>query len=227
MVDFMEQGVPIWNTFEVDGTPETFTHWRHLTNLSRSGNSTRVVRNISDVTGYGLVTDLDVPIEQWPAFRPLDRNDNVMGSGSATGYPSMDYNGDGQIDDYDGGEHLERFNRYQSLTGWGLAQDDNSLLPQNFLDLSDLDADGNHNEIGERPIDAYIQGTPRWYAELAMTDADGDGFTDSYWHLHPQTLGPDTKQVYAVSVTDNSGRGNMNVATRFLEKIIWVMIPLL
>ena len=51
-----------------------------------------------------------------------------------------------------------------------------------------------------------------------MTDADGDGFTDSLWHLSPQSLGPDVRQIVAFSVTDNSARGNVNVATRFHRK---------
>ena len=84
----------------------------------------------------------------------------------------------------------------------------------------DLDGDGIHNnpDAGERPLDAFVEGTDRWFVERMLTDTDGDGFTDAFWHLYPQTLGPDTRQIVAVSVTDNSGRGNMNVATQFHRK---------
>jgi len=223
-VDFVGQGLSDWSGFEVDGTPETFTHWRHLSNLSRSGNSTRVVRNISDVVGNGLVTDLDVPIEQWPIWTPLKRNGNI--NIGPTGYPTMDLMDVGDLNsgnweawgEANGQELISRFYGWQSLQGWAAAQLDPALVPPNFLDLSDLDADGIHNEAGERPVDAFVRGSPRWYVESMLTDTDGDGFTDAFWNLHPQQLGPDVRQVFAVSVTDNSGRGNMNVATRFHRK---------
>ncbi len=58
---------------------------------------------------------------------------------------------------------------------------------------------------GERPLDAYVKrDTNRWYTEKWITDTDGDGMTDALWHLYPQSLGSDTKQVIAISVTDNS-----------------------
>ena len=144
-VDFVGQGLSDWSGYEVDGTPETFTHWRHLSNLSRSGNSTRVVRNISDVVGNGLVTDLDVPIEQWPIWTPLKRNGNV--NIGTTGYPTMDLMDLGDLNsgnwqawgETNGQELIARYTGWQSLQGWAAAQLDPALLPPNFLDLSDLD----------------------------------------------------------------------------------------
>ncbi|MDP7447974.1 MAG: hypothetical protein QF689_05235, partial [Candidatus Latescibacteria bacterium] len=56
----------------LDGVGDTFTHWRHMTNLSRSNNAWRVCYDISDVGT--IVTDLEAPIEQWPAFRPQRRD---------------------------------------------------------------------------------------------------------------------------------------------------------
>ena len=216
--DMMQQGIFQWNGFTVDGTPETFTHWRHLTNLSRSGNAWRVVRDISNVAGNGLINDLDVPIEQWPINRPQNIAGIDLVVGNATLFPSLDYNADGILTTEDGEEHLRRWDEWFSLEGWADAQINAFELPQNFLDLSDLNADGIHNDIGERPTDAFVPYSSRWYAELMMTDADGDGFTDSLWHLSPQSLGPDVRQIVAFSVTDNSARGNVNVATRFHRK---------
>lgn len=209
VIDGIGQGIPGWTN--TDGTPETFTHWRHLTNLSRSNNAWRAVPDISDVT-WSLVADLDVPIEQWPSGRP-QRSSGWQGLGlsSTTQYPAL----------INGGQ--ANFNLWLDWTtydGWVNAQSNYALLPQNFLDLSDLNGDGVHNDpdAGERPHDAHIAGTSRWYVERMLTDTDGDGFTDAFWHLYPQTLGPDTRQIVAVSVTDNSGRGNVNVATQFHRK---------
>ena len=210
VIDAIGQGFPGWTNS--DGTPETFTHWRHLTNLSRSGNAWRPVPDISDVT-LSLVTDLDVPLEQWPINRPqrpgVGWQDLALSP--TTQYPAL-VNG--------GQANFNLWLDWTTLNGWAAAQNNPSLLPQNFLDLSDLDGDGIHNnpDAGERPLDAFVEGTDRWFVERMLTDTDGDGFTDAFWHLYPQTLGPDTRQIVAVSVTDNSGRGNMNVATQFHRK---------
>ncbi len=226
LYNFVQQGVDQWANFSwVDGTPETFTHWGHLTNLSRSENGWRIPFNISDITNSGLVTNLDIPIEQWPAHRPTNQNGTL--ALGPTGYPSMGYTEDlgdafdtSELDSPNSIQHQARWNQWFTLGGWATANFQNpnntaNALPQNFLNLSDLDADGIENEIGERAFDAFIKGTPRWYAELHQADTDGDGFTDALWHLHPQSLGLDTWQLVAVSVTDNSALLNANVATGF------------
>ena len=196
----------------LDNTPETFTHWKHLTNLSRSDNLWRIVKDISNVAGTGLVTNLDTPIEQWPVNRIWRTDSTRLGLGSA-GYPALvDANGG----DDEGG--LFQFNLMQDwmeLYSWNLAQNDPLRVPQNFLDLSDLDGDGVQNEIGERKQDAFVEGADRWYVERTLTDTDGDGFTDAFWHLAPVAIGSDMMQVVAVSVTDNSALLNANVATSF------------
>ena len=202
-----------YSSVSQDGTPETFSHWRHLTNLSRSDNLWRVVKDISNVTGGGLVTNLDTPIEQWPVNRIMRLDSTRLGLGNGGGYPSL-VDGDGGTDL--GGEF--QFNLMQdwmNLSGWLRAQGDPLVLPQNFIDLSDLDGDGVQNEIGERKQDAFVSGQDRWYVERTLTDTDGDGFTDAYWHLAPVAIGSDMLQVVAVSITDNSALLNANVATRF------------
>ena len=54
------------------GTPDDvviFSHWRHMTNLSRPGNGLRICRDISDVTDFngdgvgGVVQDLSLPVQ--------------------------------------------------------------------------------------------------------------------------------------------------------------------
>jgi hypothetical protein len=187
-----------------DGTPETFSHWRHLTNLSRSGNAWRIAFDISDITNGGLLTNLDIPVEQWPALRPA--LDLSLPDGDEGQYPALSSDPSGQ-------------DHFTLMTGWlngGASSPTNQgRFPQNFLDLSDLDGDTVHNGSGERSIDGFTRGTIRWNVERTLTDTDGDGFTDAFWHLSPHSLGSDTMQLVAVSITDNSARGNMNVATKF------------
>ncbi|MCH2135767.1 MAG: hypothetical protein MK101_04190 [Phycisphaerales bacterium] len=88
-------------------------------------------------------------------------------------------------------------------------------IPVNLYRMDDLDGDGVTGEVGERPSDQFIKDTPAWHVGRSLTDTDGDGFTDSWWFLTPWE-GPDgTRQIVGVSVTDNSGRLNVNTATRF------------
>ncbi|MDP7030262.1 MAG: hypothetical protein QF733_08580, partial [Phycisphaerales bacterium] len=112
-----------------------------------------------------------------------------------------------------------------------------NLLPPNFYDLDDLDGDGVRGEyydpasfpdhpdydptapaqLGEAPLDEFRPGAARWHVSRILTDTDGDGFTDSFWWLSPHVGVDGTRQVVGVSVTDNAGRVNANVATRFVK----------
>ncbi len=49
-----------------------------------------------------------------------------------------------------------------------------------------------------------------------LTDTDGDGFTDAFWHLSPLPSSSDTRQIVAISITDNNALLNANVATKFI-----------
>ena len=205
-----------------DGTPETFTHWRHLTNISRSDNAWRIVPDVSyDPTGQPpppILSNLDLPFEQWPTFRPQIGDGLIIPDLGY--YPSLVYE-EGNVQ-YDGSMHHARMMQWmnpESWESWSAMQYDPFALPQNFLDLSDLDGDGIHNEIGERYIDAFVRGTDRWWVERSMTDTDGDGFTDAFWHLSPLPSSSDTRQIVAISITDNSALLNANVATKFIASV--------
>ena len=195
---------------DVDGTPDTFSHWRHLTNLAQSTNAWRPVKNISNIGGDGVLTDLDVPVEQWPSWRPTVNGQLSAEVGLGFALPISD---DNVLDN--NGNFWTHWNDWYSLGGWVNAHTNSDLLPINFLNLSDLDNDGVQLEQGERPLDAFDEGTPRWMVERTLTDTDGDGFTDSLWHLSPYESGSDIRQIVGVSITDNSGKVNFNVGSRF------------
>ena len=78
------------------------------------------------------------------------------------------------------------------------------VLP-NYLDLELLGPES----------DRFLAGTNRNVVERTYADADGDGFTDSFWFLSPFSPTPGVKQVVGVSIVDNGGMLNANVATVF------------
>ena len=110
------------------------------------------------------------------------------------------------------------------------------LPPPNLFDLNDLNANGRKNEPGERPIDRYIglrqtfdangdlvtrpddpqfsQGTSAWNISRYLDDADGDGWTDSFWFLAPGVK-DGVRNLVSVSITDNAGRLDLSTATRY------------
>ena len=217
-----------------DGSHDSFTHWRHLTNLSRSGNAWRIVPDISDVTNAngagGLLVDLDIPVEQWTASRPIRSVDDELVVHEVTGFTTVNFEGSSAANDpidlenYDGTEFWSRWWSWFTLNfdpnrdDWSSALTNQRLIPPNFLQLSNLDGDLFPHELGERAVDAFTRGTARWNVERILTDTDGDGFTDAFWHLSPFSPAPGMRQVVAVSITDNSSMVNANVATRFHRK---------
>ena len=77
--------------------------------------------------------------------------------------------------------------------------------PANFYDLS----------VYGPPSDEFVFNSERNMISRILADSDGDGFTDSFWFIVPPQPDSDLRQVVAVSITDNSGRVNMNTATVF------------
>jgi hypothetical protein len=96
--------------------------------------------------------------------------------------------------------------------------------PPNFLQLAAYGDPSDEFKVytsadasaGRMPP-GYAVGHPKPRNLLARTlaDADGDGWTDSFWFVAPTSADRGTKQVVAVRIADNSGLLNVNTATRF------------
>ena len=199
--------------FGTDDDRKVFTHWRHLTNLSDASNGFRIVKGIDDVLDFngdgivgGLVTSdstspnpnlgLMLPVEQWLSDPfPANINPNT----GITFYNQANFQSLWNL-------WLNEYVPYYRFAG---------QAPPNFYRLADLDGDGIVHENGERPQDEFIPGTMRWNVCRYLADADGDGFTDAYWHLVPGPATDGIRQIVAVRIIDNSAMFNVNVATRF------------
>ena len=70
------------------------------------------------------------------------------------------------------------------------------------------------NDLGPRHH-TFLPESDRNIIERTLADADGDGFTDSFWFLLPGLSEDGVRQVAAVSIVDNAGMVDLNVATRF------------
>ena len=117
-------------------------------------------------------------------------------------------------------DHWDRMRQWFTPLGWRQATLAARMglgngLPVNLYRVADLDGDGIVNEPGERPSDEFIKDTSRWHVGRTLVDTDGDGMTDSYWYLVPDDGADGTRRLVGVSVTDNTGRLNVNTATRF------------
>jgi hypothetical protein len=204
----------------VFGTPDDFvaySHWRHLTNIARPDNGWRLCVDISDVTDYdgdlvgGIVTDLSVPSEQWLVVPPF-KIDSLTGDSI---YP--DYFWDQWLNWFD-------FNQYQF--SYTVSADLPNAIPANFYNLDNLDGgidndgDGNFTDWYERPEAEFIRdpASLRWNVSRVLADADGDGFTDSFWFLAPATVERGIRQVVAVRIVDNSAMMNVSTATGFVRR---------
>lgn len=204
-----------------DGIPDAYSHWRHLTNIARPDNGWRIVRNIDDIDGPTgkLLVNLAIPVEQW---LPMQPNPSTRFGVTSTGRPTATavYPGalvgpapifEDQWTRWFGDGQGHPLNVHADI----MTNPDD--VPHNFYRLSDLDGDGVRHEIGERPMDEFIRGTARWNVSRVLADTDGDGFTDSFWFLAPTSSQSGIRQLVAISIIDNSGMLNVNVATRFLR----------
>ena len=186
-----------WDT----GTLDAFSHWRHLSNIARPNNGYRICRDISNATD--ILTDLSIPVEQWLAARPA-ANDPVTGDSVYPGVALFIQ----QWSSWLGPGYRSMYWRDTGTAFGGFPP------PSNFYRLSDLNADGFTLDVGERPQDEFIAGTARWDVSRVLADTDGDGYTDSFWFLCPTPIEGGIRQIVAVSIVDNSGLLNANVATR-------------
>ena len=250
---------------------DSFSHWRHLTNLSRPNNEWRIVRDIADVTGIrsgdlswdsnlemsrrgnwsgggwetssidghhyhgGLVERLDVPVEQWPAsLRRTHRASCSMVEGS--GFVSIDSGQNAFTDPEDWSRWMRWFDpegyrdAMLAVAGNGVhglrlgvrVSSGRSFRPiSTTCPISMAMARTASTTIRPFPENLVrnprmnIAGTARWRGPCAYRYRWRrlHGFVLVALALAPSGL----RQVVGVSVTDNAGRLNANVATRFIR----------
>ncbi len=188
-----------------------FTHWSHLSWPATAENGWRVCFDLDNVApvseggftitttaaqlGVGAGTDylnvgvplaLQTPYEQWlPGVVPFPF------AGGANFIERRDKWF---------GAPTRRFNPNINI---GVVNNANAM--PNFIRLNDLGPKRH----------AFRAGTDRNIVERTLADADGDGFTDSFWFLLPGVSEDGIRQVAAVSVIDNASMVDVNVATRF------------
>jgi hypothetical protein len=219
------------------------THWLHMSNPMRPGNGWIVVNDISNIEGsiFDALNSFafgpgpyGVPFEQWlphtqtgltigPASLVPANFDPNTGKNyfPATGWPTFRDQWIAWFNDYG--------NAYIGASPIG-------GIPANYYRLADcgLDLDllgGNTSlEPGERPQDEYIgpgmtddlgtvwvDGTPRYNISRILADADGDGFTDSFWFQAPTSAESDLRTLVAMRVVDLSGLANVSAWTQFVR----------
>ncbi|MDY7107738.1 MAG: hypothetical protein SYC29_03790, partial [Planctomycetota bacterium] len=201
-----------WNVDPLnDPMNDAFRHWRHLTNLSHPNNAFRIVKGIHDVSGTGdwgddlgggIITNLNYPFEQW--LVSVSPGVNYGATGDAVLPPQNIFDT----------QWWQWFNNYEFVYKNDSFGNLLQRPPQNLYNLNDLDADGFALEEGHRPQDEFVPGTARWTVSRMLADADGDGFTDSFWFTAPTPIERGVRQIVAVSIVDNSALLNLNVATR-------------
>ncbi|MCP3980235.1 MAG: hypothetical protein GY716_13095, partial [bacterium] len=148
-----------WDTNSTaDFVPDAFKYWRHLTNISRANNGWRVCRDISDISGAGLVTNLNSPIEQWLVDRQPSANNFDATTGDAV------FSNEGQFM----GLWNAWLNNDLAVHALAFPYHQPSWIPPNLYNLWNLDGgidgDGDGVDIDdyERPAAEFISGTARW-----------------------------------------------------------------
>jgi len=177
------------------GVDTAFSHWQHMTYLPTANNGWRVVYDISNVTG-SLVTDLRIPIEQWPLEVALNP------SSISPPFPPVFAEFVKRRDNW--------FSSYFSHRNvYAVPPGTTPEVPPNFMELK---------RLGE-PADEFIAGTLRNLISRTFADTDGDGMTDALWMLAPTSAGDGSlRHLVAVSVIDNAAMLNVNTATRFSSR---------
>lgn len=140
---------------------------------------------------------MQTPYEQWlPDVYPISIGANTLPKrftdardawfGDPASYANAMYNGQEDL--------LPNFIHLESL---GPKSDEDSLIPNIPSGANDL----------LPPIRKVVSST--------LADADGDGFTDSFWFVLPGVSEDGIRQVAAVSIIDNASMVDVNTATRF------------
>ena len=217
-----------------------FSHWAHLSWIATADNGFRLCWDISDVeANWDHLTvatpspqqravagelNLGVPYEQWLPYVP-PREPGLLGK-DGRGYLVLDPN-----------DWLNRRNAWFNvgitafnaanppphqaiITGVPNAGSRFEALP-NFLQLSAFGTPADEFKVvtgneglppAQFPVGAP---TPRSLVARTLADADGDGWTDSFWFVAPTSSDRSTRQLVAVRIMDNSALLNVNVASRF------------
>ncbi|MEM7227966.1 MAG: hypothetical protein AAF432_04040 [Planctomycetota bacterium] len=216
---------------------DTFYLWPHLTNLSRAGNSWRVITDISDIgdldnDGLGrLVTNLNIPIEQFTPIRPAEFWGLAGNQQFSTGYSGTGLSGGtapflNRWANWMGVAPFPSADTPIGLAGYlqcyipqfGAASNTGSSLniPSNFVRLRDPQVQGlTYPTLGGNQSDEFVDGSFRHLQSRILADADGDGFTDSFWFTSPLAMPNGLMQIVAVRIVDNSAMVNVNAASRF------------
>ncbi len=216
-----------------------FSHWPHMSWIPTAENGFRLCWDVSNVEANwghlptGTTTpsfaqravagelDLGTPYEQWLPF-VAPREPNVTGK-DARGYLILNRDDwqrrvgnwfNAPLDDL-----VSR--KYVPVTGFGAVPPHaamilgtsprNDALP-NFLQLG---AFGNpSDEFKQILVGGTYVPTSRNLIGRTLADADGDGWTDSFWFVAPSSSDRSTRQLIAVRIMDNSALINVNTATR-------------
>ena len=211
-----------------------FSHWPHMSWIPTAENGFRLCWNISNVEAnwdHMIPTataaadrwaagelNLGTPYEQWlPYVAP--REPLVTGK-DARGYLVLDSTDwQNRVSQWFN-VGITNFNTVpphaqiiKGVNGTGVSTPIRRLdaLP-NFLQLG---AFGDPSDEFKQILSgtAYVP-TSRNLIGRTLADADGDGWTDSFWFVAPSSSDRSTRQLIAVRIMDNSALINVNTATR-------------
>jgi hypothetical protein len=220
-----------------------FSHWPHLSWIATAENGFRVCWNIADLEGVvgaqpGILAgapgtvqgelSLGTPYEQWlPYVAPREPTIQVVDPRGYLVLNPADWQTRVQQWFNVGVANFAAVPPHAQMIlgvdGAGASAPARRLdaLP-NFLQLG---AFGNPADEFKLVTDAdtalinagYPIGspTPRHLIGRTLADADGDGWTDSFWFAAPTSSDRSTRQLVAVRIIDNSSMINVNVASRF------------
>jgi hypothetical protein len=211
-----------------------FSHWPHMSWIPTAENGFRLCWNISNVESnwdHKVATataaadrwaagelNLGTPYEQWLPF-VAPREPDVTGK-DARGYLLLNSGlWQARVNDWFN-VGTTNFNTVpphaQIIKGVNAAGASFPLrrldaLP-NFLQLG---AFGDpSDEFKQVAVGGTYVPTSRNLIGRTLADADGDGWTDSFWFVAPSSSDRSTRQLIAVRIMDNSALINVNTATR-------------